>query len=350
MADSMLAHAAGADGELLTQGQTRPAGTDKLSGGLPCYGLYRTRDGRHLAVGALERKFWDCFCDVLGREDLKPLHLPATPPARQALRAEVAEIIGVAAAGALEQRFAAASCCVRRCSGSTKRWTTRTSGPAAWWSNQPDGGPANSACPVKMSGYTFEVRRPHRSPANTATRSLPRPATAPGERDGAARAGSDVAAFAYTVSGAFAAAPCGCRRRHTAMRGARMAHHHELQHHTIASSRSKQILLGARAVALDIEALLQRAGISPALLESPLSRVTQAQYAALHLRPAPRDARRALGPVPPPAAAGQLRAWAAGCYWRARWARRCERGLRYYRLLLADFVPRAAGVRDGMRA
>ena len=46
-----------------------------LSGGLPCYGYYRTLDGRYLAVGALERKFWERLCDALGRPDLKSKHL-----------------------------------------------------------------------------------------------------------------------------------------------------------------------------------------------------------------------------------------------------------------------------------
>ncbi|NOJ84042.1 CoA transferase, partial [Myxococcus xanthus] len=59
MADSMLAHAVVPMVALAVHGQTRPAGADRLSGGLPFYSLYATSDGRQLAVGALERKFWD---------------------------------------------------------------------------------------------------------------------------------------------------------------------------------------------------------------------------------------------------------------------------------------------------
>jgi alpha-methylacyl-CoA racemase len=54
----------------------RPAipGKDLLTGGVPCYNIYRTRDNRFMAVGALELKFWETCCDVLSRPDLKARH------------------------------------------------------------------------------------------------------------------------------------------------------------------------------------------------------------------------------------------------------------------------------------
>lgn len=41
-----------------------------LTGALPCYNLYETADGGHLAVAALEPHFWERFCRAVGREDL----------------------------------------------------------------------------------------------------------------------------------------------------------------------------------------------------------------------------------------------------------------------------------------
>ena len=38
-----------------------------------CYTLYETADGRWLALGALEPKFWRAFCERLGRPDFLPL-------------------------------------------------------------------------------------------------------------------------------------------------------------------------------------------------------------------------------------------------------------------------------------
>jgi alpha-methylacyl-CoA racemase len=41
-----------------------------LTGGSACYRIYETADGRWLTVGALEPKFWQRFCEVVGRPDL----------------------------------------------------------------------------------------------------------------------------------------------------------------------------------------------------------------------------------------------------------------------------------------
>jgi alpha-methylacyl-CoA racemase len=75
MTDSVMAHAVLALAALTSSGHTTPRGEDLLSGGVPCYNYYRTLDGRYLAVGALEFKFWERLCDALGRPDLKSSHL-----------------------------------------------------------------------------------------------------------------------------------------------------------------------------------------------------------------------------------------------------------------------------------
>jgi crotonobetainyl-CoA:carnitine CoA-transferase CaiB-like acyl-CoA transferase len=41
-----------------------------LTGGLACYRIYETADGRHVTVGALEPKFFARLCEVLGRPEL----------------------------------------------------------------------------------------------------------------------------------------------------------------------------------------------------------------------------------------------------------------------------------------
>ncbi len=47
---------------------------DFLGGLLPCYRLYKTADGRHMAVGSLELKFWQGLCEVLELPELKTKH------------------------------------------------------------------------------------------------------------------------------------------------------------------------------------------------------------------------------------------------------------------------------------
>ncbi|MFO1281273.1 MAG: CaiB/BaiF CoA-transferase family protein [Burkholderiales bacterium] len=72
MADGALAHNIFALHALEQWGATLPRGEDLLTGGVPCYGVYPTRDGRWLAVGALEPKFWRAVCEVVERPDLVP--------------------------------------------------------------------------------------------------------------------------------------------------------------------------------------------------------------------------------------------------------------------------------------
>ena len=45
-------------------------GREMLDGSRPCYSIYRTKDDRFLAVGALEPKFWSAFLGALGLEEL----------------------------------------------------------------------------------------------------------------------------------------------------------------------------------------------------------------------------------------------------------------------------------------
>jgi alpha-methylacyl-CoA racemase len=42
-----------------------------LTGGVPCYQVYATADGRFLTVAALEPKFWQRLCEIIGRADLE---------------------------------------------------------------------------------------------------------------------------------------------------------------------------------------------------------------------------------------------------------------------------------------
>lgn len=69
-------------------GQAPGFGQGFLSGLLPCYGTYSCRDGRHVALGALEPKFWERFCRMVDREPWIELQYDFGPSA-QRLRAEL---------------------------------------------------------------------------------------------------------------------------------------------------------------------------------------------------------------------------------------------------------------------
>jgi crotonobetainyl-CoA:carnitine CoA-transferase CaiB-like acyl-CoA transferase len=89
-------------------GRYPSAGELPLAGGSPRYGLYPTRDGRLVACGALEQKFWDAFCEAIRLA--VPLRDDLSDPA--ATRAAIAALIAARTADAWRPVFARADCCV----------------------------------------------------------------------------------------------------------------------------------------------------------------------------------------------------------------------------------------------
>jgi alpha-methylacyl-CoA racemase len=60
-----------------------------LTGGLACYAIYETADGRHITVTAVERKFFRRLCELLEREEL--VDRQYEPESQDALRAALGE-------------------------------------------------------------------------------------------------------------------------------------------------------------------------------------------------------------------------------------------------------------------
>jgi crotonobetainyl-CoA:carnitine CoA-transferase CaiB-like acyl-CoA transferase len=83
------------------------AGRGLLNGGSPRYRLYRAQDGRHLAVGAIEEKFWMAFCDLIA---LPEALRPAAAPAHEAISA-VAALIAERPASHWRKTLENADCC-----------------------------------------------------------------------------------------------------------------------------------------------------------------------------------------------------------------------------------------------
>src|SRR3954447_17881954 len=83
-------------------------GVLRLAGGSPRYQLYPTRDGKLVACGALEQKFWLAFCNTIGL----PAALMNDAADPEATKAAIREIIGRETAEHWRPKFAAADCCV----------------------------------------------------------------------------------------------------------------------------------------------------------------------------------------------------------------------------------------------
>lgn len=88
MTHEVWRHAVIARAEAQSLGLVPARGRSLLSGGAACYGVYRCADGRHLAVGALEPKFWQAWCEAIGRPEWAARHwsrgeAPGSPEALQ---------------------------------------------------------------------------------------------------------------------------------------------------------------------------------------------------------------------------------------------------------------------------
>jgi crotonobetainyl-CoA:carnitine CoA-transferase CaiB-like acyl-CoA transferase len=80
-----------------------------LTGGLACYRVYATADGRHLTVGALEPKFFRRLCEVIGREDLAERQYDAD---QEPLAAELATVFATRTLSAWLETFGDEDVCI----------------------------------------------------------------------------------------------------------------------------------------------------------------------------------------------------------------------------------------------
>ncbi|MBC7568852.1 MAG: CoA transferase [Spirosoma sp.] len=65
-----------------------------LSGGLANYNLYRCRDGRYVALGTLEPKFWQKFCKLLDKPDWLAFLQPQSPAQLAEFKTQIQLLFG----------------------------------------------------------------------------------------------------------------------------------------------------------------------------------------------------------------------------------------------------------------
>ncbi len=161
MTEGVLVHNLQALAAVALTGKAHPRGADFLSGREPCYSVYRTADGRHMAVGALERKFWERVCDVLQRPDLKASHweIRAGPGGRDAQwgKEQTSAIFATKPQAYWVEKFAGEDCCVSPVL--TLEESFQDPQVLAREMVVRDGATLQFAPPLKMSEYEFTVTR-----------------------------------------------------------------------------------------------------------------------------------------------------------------------------------------------
>jgi crotonobetainyl-CoA:carnitine CoA-transferase CaiB-like acyl-CoA transferase len=157
MADASLAHNIFPLHALEQWGRVLPRGGDLLTGGVPCYGVYPTADGRWLAVGALEEKFWRALCEALDRPDLVGSRFaPGDEGAR--VRAELERTFAGAPLAHWVARFAGRDCCVTPVATLDEALGDPQFRARGMVLERPDGS-RQFAPPFRMSDHAFAVTR-----------------------------------------------------------------------------------------------------------------------------------------------------------------------------------------------
>jgi len=91
-------------------GERVDGGRDLLVGKVPCYDVYATADG-HLAVGALEPRFWAAFCQALARPELIDRGFD-DDDGEDGARAIITAQLATKTTSAWMEAFSAVDCCV----------------------------------------------------------------------------------------------------------------------------------------------------------------------------------------------------------------------------------------------
>lgn len=161
MADAVMAHCVLPAAKFNEAGAVHARGRGTHTGGAPRYNVYAARDGRYLAVGAQEKKFWDTLCDALELPELKDKHQPGADET-DAVSERLARAFGRRSAAEWLAILEPLDCCVSpvlTCEealadpGFVARGTVHKAG----------GGPVTLGLPLAMSGHSCPVERP--SPA-----------------------------------------------------------------------------------------------------------------------------------------------------------------------------------------
>jgi crotonobetainyl-CoA:carnitine CoA-transferase CaiB-like acyl-CoA transferase len=161
MSDAVLAHHLFPLFALQSATGLAERGADRLNGGDAGYGVYVTADNRYMAVAPLEEKFWQRFCDALGRADWKQHHGARGAAASQLRRALDALFVSQTQAY-WTACFARVDCCVTPVLNVAEA-LTHPQFVARGMAITVDG-MTQYAPPVKLSEWVFSVDRLAPSP------------------------------------------------------------------------------------------------------------------------------------------------------------------------------------------
>lgn len=156
MADCTLAHSIMPLMAMNEQGAADPRGGGFLSGGLPWYAVYETADNKHVALGALEHKFWVEFCNAIGRPEWGDQQA-ASAGARARIREELEQMFATRPQSYWVEQLEHRNCCFSPVLSSAQVVEQEQFAARGMFLRRD--GRRQYAFPVKFSDFEFSVKR-----------------------------------------------------------------------------------------------------------------------------------------------------------------------------------------------
>lgn len=160
MTDCAMSHAVVALMEYGALGKTSERGEGFLTGDVPGYGIYATRDGRYMGVGALEPKFWALLCRTIDRPEWATYE--QTVEGKAAMRQAVADLFLTKDQSEWTALFDDVDCCVGpilTLEEAVENKQIKHRGVFFTHAHPSEGDVEQYAFPVKMSDFEFDVMR-----------------------------------------------------------------------------------------------------------------------------------------------------------------------------------------------
>ena len=132
--------------------------TEFLNGGWACYRPYRLRDGRDVALGAIELRFWNAFCRASERLDWLPRC--GEPLPQLALIAELDAHFAAMSMTECDARYAAADCCLTLVLDLNQAMESDYMRERGLVRRHPEMRICEAAYPVRVDGLCSALRRP----------------------------------------------------------------------------------------------------------------------------------------------------------------------------------------------
>lgn len=141
-------------------GKAPVRGGDILSGGVPAYNIYPTQDGKFLALGALEPKFWESACTALQKPEWRKLGLAGGEAGEKLIR-ELTELFRSQPQSHWLKIFQGHEACLSPVWDFSEAQEFLKARGTLFTANHPTEGPhLQLRSPVRMSGFEFAAELP----------------------------------------------------------------------------------------------------------------------------------------------------------------------------------------------